>query len=300
VTLDAETRTALDVRFGTPDSPRLDAPRADAEVVLIGGLSGAGKSTAVAAWVSRGYERLNRDERGGTLARLVARLDQRLAAGARHVVLDNTYLTRASRADVLRAAHRHGVGARLVWLDTPPAEAQRNVVERMLAAHGALLPPEALAGKDDPTRLGPRVLQTQLASLELPDDDEGFVAVERVPFVRAPRDGDATARAVALDVLVAAGPAALAAGPPGPRLVFAWLPDGDAALVAATAGLDVERAACTHPAGPPVCWCRPPLPGLLLAFAHRHGIDPARLTVVGTTTAHRRLAEAAGARYEPA
>ena len=26
--------------------------------------------------------------------------------------------------------------------------------------------------------------------------------------------------------------------------------------------------------GPPVCWCRPPLPGLLLAFAFEHGLDP--------------------------
>jgi hypothetical protein len=84
---------------------------------------------------------------------------------------------------------------------------------------------------------------------------------------------------------------------PGPRLVFGWLPEGDAPLVEATRGLSVEVAACTHPGGPPVCWCRPPLPGLLLAFAHRQGVDPAQLLVRGATAAHRQLAAAAGARF---
>ena len=39
----------------------------------------------------------------------------------------------------------------------------------------------------------------------------------------------------------------------------------------------VEGAICPHPGGPPVCWCRPPLPGLLLAFARTHGVDPVPL-----------------------
>jgi histidinol phosphatase-like enzyme len=54
---------------------------------------------------------------------------------------------------------------------------------------------------------------------------------------------------------------------------------------------------CTHPGGPPTCWCRPPLPGLPLAFARAHGIDPARSTLVGTSPAHRTLAARLGSRY---
>jgi aryl-alcohol dehydrogenase-like predicted oxidoreductase len=41
----------------------------------------------------------------------------------------------------------------------------------------------------------------------------------------------------------------------------------------AAAGRVVEVALCAHPGGRPICWCRPPLPALLLAFAHRHRID---------------------------
>jgi histidinol phosphatase-like enzyme len=59
----------------------------------------------------------------------------------------------------------------------------------------------------------------------------------------------------------------------------------------------VDAAICRHPAGPPRCWCRPPLPGLLLAFAREQGVDPARSVIIGTGPAHRSLAAALGARY---
>jgi hypothetical protein len=110
-------------------------------------------------------------------------------------------------------------------------------------------------------------------------------------FTPRPRQG-ASGRAIALEALDRAELG------DGPRLVFDWLPGGDARLHEAVRGLDVEAAACTHPAGPPICWCRPPLPGLLLAFMHRHHL--AHLTVVGTTPTHRKMAEAAGADWRPA
>ncbi len=313
ILLSDSDRAILDEKFGTIAPPARAAAASDREVVLIAGISGSGKTTAVARFVAEGYERLNRDERGGTLAKLAAALDARLAAGARRVALDNTYVTRASRAEILRVAARHGAAVRCAWLDTPVAEAQRNAIERMLEAHGALVPPEELArGADDPTRLPPRAINSQAQKIEAPELDEGFASVEVVPFVRRARPGhDRAARAVALESLVAHGPAALDGDEPGPRLIFAWLPDGDAPLVEAAKNLastlnaenpanpkfTVETAACTHPGGPPICWCRPPLPGLLLAFAWRHRVDPARLTVVGASAAHRRLAAAAGARF---
>lgn len=93
------------------------------------------------------------------------------------------------------------------------------------------------------------------------------------------------------------------ADPRAPLLVFDWRPDGTTADLAAavTAVADVvpghvEAAICPHPGGAPICWCRVPLPGLALAFARRHGIDPGRSTVVGTSAAHRTLATALGAR----
>src|SRR5258707_548301 len=97
LTLDAADRAALDQHLGSLAAPPRARARTDREVVLIAGLSGAGKSTRVAELVDAGYQRLNRDQRGGTLAALAAEIDRSLAAGASRVVLDNTYVTRASR-----------------------------------------------------------------------------------------------------------------------------------------------------------------------------------------------------------
>jgi histidinol phosphatase-like enzyme len=59
----------------------------------------------------------------------------------------------------------------------------------------------------------------------------------------------------------------------------------------------IAHATCPHPGGPPRCWCRPPLPGLALAFSKAHELDPARSTVIGTAAAHGTLAAALGARH---
>ena len=61
--------------------------------------------------------------------------------------------------------------------------------------------------------------------------------------------------------------------------------------------IQVETALCPHGGGPPICWCRPPLPGLVLAFARARHVDVGRSILVGTSPAHRALAEALGASY---
>ena len=278
------------------------APRArrsgDGEVVLVMGIPGAGKSRVAAEYVARDYLRLNRDERGGSLTELAEELDKTLAAGSRRVVLDNTYPTRASRSSVVEAAGRHRVPVRCVWLDTPLAQAQVNLVERLLDRFGALPGPAELKLRArEPGVLAPTSQMRALRELDEPTPDEGFAAVERRAFARQLTPGR-----TGVFVAAAAWAQALEHGDANaPHLVFDWSPDGDALeeararLAAAVAG-PVEAALCPHGGGPPRCWCRPPLPGLPLAFARAHGIDPARSLLVGTSTAHRTLATTLGAR----
>ena len=46
-------------------------------------------------------------------------------------------------------------------------------------------------------------------------------------------------------------------------------------------GVSMEVLYCPHPAGPPRCWCRKPLPGLGVVFIQRHRLDPSRCIYVG-------------------
>jgi hypothetical protein len=284
---------ALEVRI--PQQLQAERPTRDGEVVLVMGIPGSGKSRLAAAWIARGYERLNRDERGGSLKALAAALDERLVSGVNRVVLDNTYLTRAARNEVLDLARRHGLAARCVWLDVPLAQAQINVVERLLDQFGRLPSPQELRDSRAPGALLPASQMRSLRALEPPTADEGWDDIEHVVFAREPMAGRP-------GVFVAAG--AVTAGferTDDPHLVFDWDPDGrrDRLDVAVSRiGGEVEAALCPHAAGPPQCWCRPPLPGLPLAFARKHDIDPARSLVIGTGPAHRTLAGALGARYQ--
>jgi aryl-alcohol dehydrogenase-like predicted oxidoreductase/predicted kinase len=287
-----------------------DEGRASKEVVVFIGVPGAGKSRAAEGLVARGYERLNRDSLGGTLRGIVRRLDERLRDGATHVVLDNTYVTRATRNDVIRIAHGHGAEVRCVFFDTPPHEAQINVVRRMIARFGSVLGPAELAqrSREDPSALAPSAIYRMTRELEPPAADEGFAAIDVVPFVRehAPQPGRPGA-AISLDAPEDAIAAAVAGTPPDAAcLLFAWRPALDDATrdraqasadaLARATGRIVDIAFCTHPAGPPICWCRPPLPGLWLAFAHRHGVDARASTLCSSSNADHTFARALGLR----
>ena len=278
--------------------------RRGGDVVVVMGIQGAGKSRVAETYVERGYARLNRDERGGTLRQLAAALDDMLASGLREIVLDNTYLSRAWRNDVVASAARYGVAVRCIWLDTPLAQAQVNLVERLLDRFGGLLSPSELkaASRIEPGVLTPTQQMRAFRELEPPGDDEGFTSIEHVQFVRAARV-DRTFSGVFVAAAAKVEPLATT-DPDAPHLVFDWRAGrsidelhGAAAVVAKTVHGAVETALCSHPGGPPTCWCRPPLPGLVLEFARRYSVDPARSVVVGASQAHRTLANAVGARY---
>ena len=302
-------RTVLAALGGA--SPRRPRARgaARAEVVLVMGIPGAGKTRVASEYVERGYARLNRDERGGSLRDLADVLDKSLTAGMHAVVLDNTYLTRASRSHVVEVAARRGASVECVWLDIPLAQAQVNLVERLLARFGALPEPEELRrlSKTEPGVLAPTSQMRAWRELEPPSADEGFTVVRRVPFEREQSPGGTPGLFVARAALrgeaweVAIAPLGASAAP---ALLFDWSPDGrahdlaaDGARLAAELSGPVETALCPHGGGPPICWCRPPLPGLLLAFVRERDIDPAASILVGASPAHRALAETLGARY---
>jgi aryl-alcohol dehydrogenase-like predicted oxidoreductase len=308
----ALTLTGADrTRIRAPHPAAPERTSGDGDVVIIMGIPGAGKTRLAQGYIARGYDRLNRDERGGSMRGITQALEQRLGSGVRRVVLDNTYLTRAARSHVIETGGRHGIPVRCVWLSTPLAQAQVNLVARLIELFGTVPGPEELRtlARTHEGVMAPTSQMRALRELEPPALDEGFAAVEEVPFERSDvavaEDGD-TGVLVAAPALARPGwEAAVAAGDPSaPHLVFDWRPDGTtddldgvvASLREVVRG-EVSSAVCPHGGGPPRCWCRPPLPGLALAFAAAHGLHPGRCIVIGSGPAHRTLANALSARH---
>ncbi len=311
LTLTSSDRAVLSGGFAWPQQRPAEPPTGDdGEVVMVMGIPGSGKTRYADEYIGRGYFRLNRDERGGSLRDLNNALDDALAAGSRQIVLDNTYLTRATRSHVIEVASRHHLRARCVWIDTPLAQAQVNLVERLLDRYGTLPDPDTLRvlARTEPGILLPTNQMRAYRELEPPSADEGFAVVEQLAFVRTAHAFAGATGGVFVAAAAMSAPgweAAVAAIPSGiPCLLFDWEPgahpdalDADAARLSAMLHERVSTAICAHAAGPPVCWCRPPLPGLMQAFARTNNVDLSRSTLVGAGPAHRTLARTLGAAY---
>jgi aryl-alcohol dehydrogenase-like predicted oxidoreductase/histidinol phosphatase-like enzyme len=333
--LDDEHRRALDARFSgrllrMPRGERRPRAGAGGDVVLVMGMPGAGKSTIARELEGRGYERLNRDLVGGSLSDLTPMLDDLLVTGRRQVVLDNTYPTRASRNDVIEAAWLRGVCVRCIWLTTNVADAQINSIERMIEVHGRLPSPEEIRerGKRDPRYLLPDAQFRYERTLEPPALDEGFESIERRAFVREQPIASDNSRSLILDLdeLLGTGAPVLRESDvlldPERRdalrrrsaegwllFVHAWRPQvarGETTLeevarsfaaLGEQLGVPIDTACCPHDAGPPVCWCRKPIPGSVIDFAIRRGVSLERSIVVGSSAADRTMAERIGARF---
>ena len=323
ITLTGEDREQLDRRFpaGRSIRPQVGAAmpavlRRDGEVALVMGLPGAGKSTFAANLAQQGYRRLNRDEAGGTLRELLPALDAALAAGATRIVLDNTYVSRKSRAEVVRAAAARGFPVRCVWLSTTVEDAQTNAAWRIVSRYGTLPDDSELRilRKNDVAAFLPTVQFRYQRELEPPDPSEGFSSIDVVPFERR-LDPSFVNRALLIwcddvvlrgrsggrvltpeDVEVSMDRAAVLKRyrDAGWRLLgMSWQPEVDGGLqtpagVAAVfqrmnelLGVDLAIEYCPHGAGPPRCWCRKPLPGLGVVFIQRHRLDPRQCVYVG-------------------
>jgi aryl-alcohol dehydrogenase-like predicted oxidoreductase/predicted kinase/histidinol phosphatase-like enzyme len=319
--LDERVPSVRSVRSGARAGPQTPAAHSGGEVVLIMGLPGAGKSTIAESFVARGYERLNRDERGGSLAALLPAI----GSGSTKIVADNTYVSRKSRAAVIQAATERGLAVRCVWADTSIEDAQVNAASRIVSRYGRLPTPEEMrrARKKDVTAFAPTVQFRYQRELEPPDPAEGFSRIDRIAFERRPEPsftnqavliwGDGVlwrsrsgrrSPASADDVEIVPGCADVLRRwrDDGYLLLgMLWQPDASALdHMRQQLGVAVEFESCAHDAGPPVCWCRKPLPGLGVLFIHRHRLDPARCIYVGAGPQDPGFARRLGFQYRDA
>jgi histidinol phosphatase-like enzyme/predicted kinase len=286
------------------------------EIVLVIGLPAAGKTTLAQSEVFSGYERLNRDDAGGSLADLLPSLDRLIASGSRRIVLDNTYGSRASRAAVIEVGAKHGLPVRCVWLLTPLEDAQMNAVLRGTPA------------------FAPTAQFRHQRAFEEPNESEGFWRIDVVPFERR-RDPTFSNRALILwcdgvlrrsksgqprpvspdDVELLPGRAEVLRrhAAEGWRLLgMSWQPeivekavsvsevDAGFARMRELLGVPIEVEYCPHGGGPPVCWCRKPLPELGVRFIQRHRLDATQCIYVGGSPQDAGFARRLGFQYRDA
>jgi HAD superfamily hydrolase (TIGR01662 family) len=353
VRLDISDLTALSIKYSfeadedaaaairpskKPDNLSQLAPNAgpgnDPEVVILMGIQGAGKSELVQAYVDSGYERLNRDVLGGKVDDLNAQLQEILAKGHQRVVLDNTYPTRISRAGVVRVAHAFGVPVRCRFLDTPIEEARINVVQRVLNRYGRLLGPTDLKelAKQDSNLPPPIAMQRWMDTLEKPEWDEGFSAIDTIEFVRRPMEGftnkglfldvDGTLRTTLSGEIYPRHADDLVLLPNRKAVLERWIAQGyqlfflsnqsgiasgklsqEAAegaflRTAELLGLPVtEVTYCPHPAFPVGCYCRKPLPGLGIYLMNKYRLDLSQCIMVGDMDSDAAFARNIAVRY---
>ena len=238
-------------------------------------------------------------------------------SGASRIVVDNTYISRQARAPVVQAGWKAGLPVRCLWLTTSIEDAQVNAVTRMVGRYGRLLMPDEMrnAGKRDASAFGPSVLFKYQREIEPPDTAEGFARIDALPFVRR-HDPSATNRAVIIwcdGVLTRSRAGDRTPGTPEDLEVIEgraevlrrWDNDGWYVLglswqpeIAAKArtheqvfdtfarmrevlGVEMDVEYCAHEGGPPICWCRKPLPGLGVVFMQRYRLDPRQCIYVG-------------------
>ena len=72
------------------------------------------------------------------------------------------------------------------------------------------------------------------------------------------------------------------------------------ARMQALLGVAMDVLYCPHGAGPPICWCRKPLPGLGVVFIQRYRIDPSRCVYVGNGPQDPGFARRLGFQYREA
>jgi HAD superfamily hydrolase (TIGR01662 family) len=311
--------------------PAAKAAKVVQEVVLIGGYPASGKSTFTQSFVERGYARLNRDEMGGSMAKLLGPLEDLLDAG-RAVVLDNLYATKESRAEFVKLARRRDIPIRFLLMGTTLEDAQFNASLRMMEKCGRLLQPDEFKKaefKKDPGLFPVFVIYKYKKDAEKPTTAEGFAAVETIPFERN-YPGDWTNKAIICDI---DGTLRTTTGaekyPTKPSEVKAFKERGaklrklqkegyllvgasnqsgiakgkvtkenvEACFAETEKQLGVKFATilyCPHSVPPIACYCRKPNPGLGVRLMWTYKLDPRKCICVGDLGTDRSFAERCG------
>jgi D-glycero-D-manno-heptose 1,7-bisphosphate phosphatase len=304
------------------------------EIVIPTGLPAAGKSTIVNEYISRGFEKLSRDEIGGGLEAdglVNVKLKNWIKMGKEKIIMDGTYMTEDVRKHVIDIAKANGYLVNSVYLATTIEDAQFNAVSRMVNRHGKLfMKADDYKNSKDPNMFPPAALYKAKKVITKPSSNEGFDHITVVPFKRKPNgytnkailfDYDGTLRVTKSGGIYPTNPDDIVALPGRTEKINELKAQGYIILgvsnqsgVAKGAltyemaeacfkktnellGVDIDFRFCSHSVPPITCYCRKPGVGFGVEFIEKYKLDPSQCIMVGDMTSDETFAKRCGFKY---
>jgi len=302
------------------------------EIILIMGYPASGKSSLVKQY-KKTHIRLNRDEIGGTISRLAKHLQERIEAGGKQFVLDNTYPTIESRAAFIEIGKRAKIPVKCIWLKTSIEDAQLNACTRMVRKYGKILDQNEIKekSKKDPNCFPVSVLFSYRRQFEKPSLNEGFSAIKVIHFVRE-QDKEYSNKALILDYdgtlrITKSGdkyplhPEDIEILPKRRTKLLEYQDKGyiltgvsnqsgvekkklsyDDAICCFQRtndllGLDIDFRFCPHHSFPISCFCRKPITGLGVELIETYKLNPNQCIMVGDMTSDKTFANRCGFKF---
>lgn len=303
------------------------------------GYPGMGKSRLARPYIEKGFFRLNRDLLGCGLDDIIPLMSKNYETGENKFILDNTYITRNSRAPVIDWANEHNFSLTGIWLTSKSPKAievaQYNVSLRMIRRYGKLLTPDEIRKKKDPNTFPPAALFAYRKKLEKPKKSEGFDSLEIVYFKREMDKDIYKNKAIILDYdgtlrktksgekypktpddieILTNRPETLEFYIEKGYLLFgvsnqSFVGKGELTYNEAEAcfektnemlGLDIDYRFCPHYYFPINCYCRKPMPGLGVELIEEYKLNPSKTIMVGDQTTDKTFARRCGFQFQHA
>jgi HAD superfamily hydrolase (TIGR01662 family) len=304
------------------------------ELIIIVALPAAGKTTLVKEYEAKGFTVLSRDIEGGSMNGLLIKFVEKLNAGYDKLLLDNTNLTIAVRAEFIKEAKARGFFITAIYLDTSMEDASVNAVTRMMIRHKKLFrTPEDYKTIKDPNMFPVAALFKARKEIQKPTKVEGFDEIITVKFKRNHNgytnkavllDYDDTLRKTKSGAFYPVDVNDIEILPGRKEKLTQLVKDGYLLLGVSNQsgvakghltyerakecfdktnellGFDIDVSFCPHSVPTIVCYCRKPGVGHGVEFIEKYKLDPVQCIMVGDMKTDETFAKRCGFKYVPA